>query len=96
MNKTEAIEILANDLPRYTTDFDKLYELYCNYDGNKERAFKIYKDKWSTKNIEALEVVIKMYLEDLEKIKTLDFKPHFESFLHSRLESYILKKQKEI
>ena len=46
--------------------------------------------------MKTLKTVIKMYLVDMDYIKCSDYKPHFENFLHSNLESYILKKQKEI
>lgn len=95
MNGKEAIEILVKDFPKYSIEFENLYALYDGHSGSKERAFKIFESKWKDKNIEALTVVINMYIEDLIKIGSLDFKPHFENFLHNGLESYILKKQKE-
>lgn len=96
MEQKLAIETLASYMPKYTGAFEELYKLYGNDNGNKQRAYETFQKKWEKADFEALKTVIKMYLDDMESIKCSDYKPHFENFLHSGLESYILKKQKEI
>lgn len=91
MEQKQAIEILAGHIPNYPEAFEELYELYGNNNGNKQRAYEVFQKKWEKADLKALKTVIKMYLED----KCSNFKPYFESFLHSGLESYILEKQKE-
>lgn len=95
MEQKQAIEILAAHIPNYPEAFEELYELYGNNNGNKQRAYEVFQRKWEKADLKALKTVIEMYLVDIH-IKCSDFKPHFESFLHSGLENYILKKQKEI
>ncbi|MDX4061693.1 hypothetical protein Q6A90_04865 [Aliarcobacter skirrowii] len=96
MEQKQAIEILATYIPIYPKAFEELFKLYGNDNGNKQRAYEVFQRKWEKVDLEALKTVIKMYLVDMDYIKCSDYKPHFENFLHSNLESYILKKQKEI
>lgn len=90
MKKTEAIKIVAGTY-KTSKDFERIWEIYPTKTSNKARAFEVFKKKWIDTDIEALEKVIKMYLEEAN----LDFLPHFDNLLHSRLEVFAIHKLEE-
>lgn len=77
---------------KYSDDFERIWKLYGFNLGSKERAYKIFKEKWINTDIKLIENGINVYLKKLEKAGTLDFKRNFENFLHQDLERYIDKK----
>jgi len=90
MEKTEALNIVASNLET-SKDFERIWKIYPTEKSNKARAFRVFKRKWIDTDIEALEKVIKMYLEEAR----LDFLPHFDNLLHSRLEAFTIHKLEE-
>jgi len=93
MTEKEAINILSEKIPKGSDDFERLYKLYGDVKGSKSYAIYYFDNNWAHLDIEALEVVTKMYLKDL---KPDSYKLSFSSFLETDLELYIQVKQKEL
>jgi len=82
MAKREALEKISNS--SFTSeDFERIWKIYPKK-SNKQRAYSIFKKKYKDKDIVALEIVIKMYIETKK-----DFLPDFDSLLNSRLDEFI-------
>lgn len=77
---------------QYSDDFEKIWQLYGDNLGSKERAYKIFLKKWINTDIQIIENGINTYLHIMKESKTLHLKRYFENFLHQSLEMYIDKK----
>jgi len=82
MTKHEALKEVSKQIPT-SEDFERIWKIYPKK-SNKQRAYDIFKKKYKDKDIVALEIVIKMYLETKK-----DFLPDFDGLLNSRLDEFI-------